>query len=196
MQESRGSAILDKRAHRQTLQTGIQHVTALASEEATSQPSFLAKMKTSVSRPLLFLTTEPIVTAFSLWCGTLWGVLFIFYVSIPISFDDTYHFSIGQRGTVLSTAIVGAIIGFGLARIQDRLYDRDAARSEDGRPPPESRLYMACVGAVAVPVALLWYAWTAQPSVHWIVPCLALVVFQAGLTPIFLATFTFLVSLP
>ena len=91
MQESRGSAILDKRAHRQTLQTGIQHVTALASEEATSQPSFLAKMKTSVSRPLLFLTTEPIVTAFSLWCGTLWGVLFIFYVSIPIIYWSTRH---------------------------------------------------------------------------------------------------------
>ena len=118
----------------------------------------------------------------------------MFYVSIPIVFQK-YDFGVGAQGTVLVTSVIGSIIGFALARYQDHLYDRDAARSELGRPPPESRLYMSCAGGITVPIALFWYAFTGQPSIHWIVPCIALVVFQAGLFPVYLATFTYLVRI-
>lgn len=32
---------------------------------------------TSVSRPLIYLLTEPIVMAFSLWIGVLWACIFL-----------------------------------------------------------------------------------------------------------------------
>ena len=72
MQETRGSALLERRAKRLTQETGRLHVIAL---DAGPAPSILAEIKNSVSRPLVFLATEPIVAAFSLWSGLLWGIL-------------------------------------------------------------------------------------------------------------------------
>ncbi len=47
-------------------------------------------------------------------------------------------------------------------------------------PEPELRLPPAMVGSVLVTVALFWFAWTTYPSVHWILPIIATVVFSIG----------------
>ena len=43
------------------------------------------------------------------------------------------------------------------------------------QPASEHRLYPAMMAAFALPVALLGFAWTVRPSIHWICP----IVFQA-----------------
>lgn len=50
----------------------------------------------------------------------------------------------------------------------------------DYKPEPELRLPPAMVGSVLVTVGLFWFAWTTYPSVHWIVPIIATVVFSTG----------------
>ena len=64
---------------------------------------------------------------------------------------------------------------------------------------PENRLYLAMVGTFGVPIGcvvrlltkgeketanrssrLFWFAWTARPSIHWIVPVLAGIPFAFG----------------
>ncbi len=56
------------------------------------------------------------------------------------------------------------------------------------KPEPELRLPPAMVGSVLVTVALFWFAWTTYPSVHWIVPIIATVVFSTGYFAFFLIT--------
>lgn len=41
---------------------------------------------------------------------------------------------------------------------------------------PEARLCLALVAAVLLPTGMLIYAWTARPSIHWIVPLIGLTV--------------------
>ena len=61
------------------------------------------------------------------------------------------------------------------------VYAKAKKRAVDGKiPPPEERLRLAKLGAVALPISLFWFAWTARRSVHWIVPILAGIPFGFG----------------
>lgn len=80
----------------------------------------------------------------------------------------------------------------------------------DGKPPPETRLYIGMVGAILFPVGapssfpplrdshsrlgLFWIAFTTYKSVHWSVPMVGSVVFGVGCIYIFTTVFTFLVT--
>lgn len=42
---------------------------------------------------------------------------------------------------------------------------------------PEARLPITKLAAIVLPVGMFWFAWTVQPSVHFILPILALAPF-------------------
>ncbi|KAG1767680.1 MFS general substrate transporter [Suillus occidentalis] len=119
------------------------------------KPSMSSLIKTSCTRPLYFLLTEPIVQSFSLWIGFVWGIVYCL-------FD------------------VGAIIGFVLNMHQEKLY-----RKHFPIKGQEARLYMPCVAAVVLPVSMFIYAWTASPNIPWIAPLIGLTAFMAGTSVIF-----------
>jgi hypothetical protein len=68
--ETRGSKILEDRARRLTLQTSVLHI-ADADGSNRQQTSMLELIKTTASRPIVFLLTEPIVTAIATWAALL-----------------------------------------------------------------------------------------------------------------------------
>jgi hypothetical protein len=49
-----------------------------------------------------------------------------------------------------------------------------------GRPAPEAAAWAVCLGSVLIPVGEFWFAWTAKPSIHWILPILAGLPFGLG----------------
>ncbi|KII84153.1 hypothetical protein PLICRDRAFT_46519 [Plicaturopsis crispa FD-325 SS-3] len=187
--ETRGSAILDARARALTRETGIPHIADTKDRSHTG--SMFQLIRTTAARPIVFLLTEPVVAAMATWAALLWGVVFILFSAVPLIYEQ-YGFTVGQTGSVFATTIIGAILGTFAARYQDHLYDRDAKKTAHGRAPPESRLYAASVRGVLIPIALFWFAWSGRPSVHWIVPTLALVLFNFALFPIYLAVFSYL----
>lgn len=143
LDETRGSKILEDRARRLTIETGVLHI---ANTDDSSKPrvSILQLIKTTASRPIVFLLTEPLVAAIATWAALLWGVFFLLFASIPLVYQQ-YGFSVGETGSVMVTVIIGAFLGVFAARWQDYLYQRDARKTPHGRGPPESRLYGACV---------------------------------------------------
>ena len=74
--ETRGSKILEERARQLTKQTGVLHI---ADTESGGSSALLGQqnigiwdlLRTTVSRPLVFLVTEPVVTAFATWAALL-----------------------------------------------------------------------------------------------------------------------------
>lgn len=117
--------------------------------------SYVQMVFTSVSRPILYFFTEPIVTAFSLWVGVLWGTVFLAIVAVPQSFTYAYGWTAEQGSLVLLILAVGGCCGWLLNLIQERWYEK-AWKKHNGDPPPETRLYMCAVGAMMVPVGLIW----------------------------------------
>ncbi|KAG1848315.1 major facilitator superfamily domain-containing protein [Suillus subalutaceus] len=146
------------------------------------RPSIKSLMKTSCTRPLHLLLTEPIVQSFSIWCGFTWGVVYCLLESITTEFQSVYNFSVSETGFVFLS-----VIGFMANMYQDTLYKKNF--SIKGQ---EARLYMACVAAIVLPVSMFIYAWTASPTIPWIVPLIALTAFMSGVFVIFQVSFLYL----
>jgi hypothetical protein len=68
--ETRGCKILEDRARRLTLQTGILHITDIDGSNAP-RTSLLQLVKATASRPIVFLATEPVVAAIAIWAALL-----------------------------------------------------------------------------------------------------------------------------
>lgn len=136
---------------------------------------FLAQV---VGRPIHMLLTEPVVGLFDLYVAIDFGILNLFYAAFPAVFRDDYAFSLGAVGLTFLSQVVGNLAGWTLLVGFSKLYyQRVAAR---GKPPPETRLFTAMLGALMLPVSLFWFAWTARPSVHWIACLAAEALFSCG----------------
>ena len=68
---SRGSLILEKRAAALTKETGKPYY--IRGSDNIELMTFGERVKISLTRPLLYLFTEPIVAIMALWIGTAWG---------------------------------------------------------------------------------------------------------------------------
>ncbi|PWN19317.1 MFS general substrate transporter [Microstroma glucosiphilum] len=190
--ETRGPVLLSRRAARMTKESGgkVQYRCRADDEKH----SYTQMIFTSVSRPVLYFFTEPIVTAFSLWVGVLWGTVFLAIVAVPQSFTYAYGWTSEEGSLVLLILAVGGCCGWLLNLIQERWYEQ-AWKKHNGEPPPETRLYMCAVGALMVPVGLIWFAWGCRTGVHPAVPILGLIFFATGVFPIYMAVFVYLSDL-
>ncbi|KAK9235770.1 hypothetical protein V1525DRAFT_347603, partial [Lipomyces kononenkoae] len=59
---------------------------------------------------------------------------------------------------------------------------------------PEYRLVPVLVGGSLLPIGLLWYGWTAEYKIFWIVPIIAMVFIGMGMITIFAPVGTYLVD--
>jgi len=59
---------------------------------------------------------------------------------------------------------------------------------------PEIRLPMSLVGCVAIPVGLFWFAWTNDPSLHWLISVAAQVPFGFGFVLVYISIQNYLVD--
>lgn len=187
--ETRGPVLLSRRAAKMRKECGneIQYRCRADDEKL----SVAQMVKTSTTRPLIYLFTEPIVMSFTLWIAMLWGTIFMSVGAIPIAFNEAYGWTTQQGSLVLLILAVGGCLGWLLNLLQERLYDR-AWHRHHGQPPPEARLYLPAFGAVVVPAGLFWFAWGCRNGVHPAVPIIGLVAFAAGVYPIYLGVFVYL----
>ncbi|MCJ1398523.1 hypothetical protein MMC11_001723 [Xylographa trunciseda] len=67
------------------------------------------------------------------------------------------------------------------ARLHDAIYKRLTHRSDPKLGRAEFRLPLPLPGGILLPVGLLWYGWSADARLHWIMPNIGLAVFGIGL---------------
>ncbi|CAA7267626.1 unnamed protein product [Cyclocybe aegerita] len=166
----------------------------ISRHDLNSPKSFAQVMRTNLSRPFLFLVTEPIVLLLAIYVSIVYGILYALFSGFPIVFQQHRHFSPGEGGLAFLGIGIGITIGTASQSIQNRIYWRTMDRSENGRAPPEARLHMAILGAVLTPIGLWWFAWTSRPSIHWSVPILAGLPFGTGISQILQSLTTYLMD--
>ena len=166
-------------------------------QQANSGESWKQRLWFSLSRPWRLLLLEPIVTLMSIWIAVVYGTLYLCFEAFPYYFEGELGWSEGTGGLSIFGVGVGMLGGMFLNIIYfDKRYISVAHRyaAMKRRTPPEARLPMACVGGVLCPVALLALAWTAYPSIHWIVPIICAAPFGTGMVLIFLAIQSYLID--
>ncbi|KAJ7777218.1 MFS polyamine transporter [Mycena metata] len=184
MRETRSSILLTRLARKIRKETGDHRYRARIEDERASLSTLIF---ISCTRPIQLLFTEPVVAAFSLWVGFLWGILFCLIRSIPGVFQDLHHFNIGQEGSVFASMIVGTALGFASNFYQEHLYHKHFDRRG-----PEARLIMACGGAVMLPISMLIYAWCSFPRVPWIALVVGITMFTWATFIVYLSVFSYL----
>ncbi|KAG1878434.1 MFS general substrate transporter [Suillus tomentosus] len=180
MSETRSSIVLTRIAKDTRKMTGDPRYRSSAE---INKPSMLSLIKTSCTRPLYLLLTEPIVQSFSIWLGFTWGVVYCLLESVSTEFQSVYNFSVSETGFVFLCLRKDVL----LHMHADTLYKKYFPTKGQ-----EARLYMACIAAIVLPVSMFIYGWTASPHIPWIVPVIALTAFMAGVFVIFQVAFLYL----
>ncbi|KAJ5110084.1 hypothetical protein N7532_002729 [Penicillium argentinense] len=152
-------------------------------------------MTVTLARPLYMLVREPIVILCSLYSSLNFSILFCFLAAIPLIFNTTYDFTPGESGLVLIGIAVGcALGGFSLVLIDSYTMRRHIQRYKSAAPPPERTLWGAMIGGPLMTGALFWFAWTAQPGIHWMCSIAATGLFGFSNILIFVSTMLYLTN--
>ena len=181
--ETRGSIILTRRAAKLRKSTGDQRYKARAELERASLSLLI---KNSLTRPLIFLVKEPIVTFFSLWIAFTWGFMYMLLSSIGL-ITAQHSFTPGETGLVFISIAAAGILGNLINPIQERLYAKHYPTKG-----PEARLYLACAGAIFFPIGCFIYAWTSFPHTNIAGPVVGVTTLMVSIYHIYLSVFNYL----
>lgn len=105
---------------------------------------------------LAILIHEPIVLILSIYIALIYGTLYGLFAAFPIVFGAHRHWTPGESGLAFLGVGLGVCISIMFAPMFNRRYMKAA---QNGHAQPEERLVMCCVGAVLLPVSLIWFAW-------------------------------------
>jgi len=151
--------------HLKALFQFINPGTITSSDNATS---FLQIMRTNLQRPLWMLGTQPIIQLLAVYMALLYGTMFLFLFMYPVLWTDVYHESVGIGSLNYISFAIGLILGVNISGfLNDYLYRR-FTRNSTGRP--EYRVPPMIIGTALFPIGLLWWGWTGQRGLHWILP--------------------------
>lgn len=145
-------------------------------------PSLRVRLSAALKRPFIYLFTEPLVMIVCAYTAILYGMLYGLLGAFPYAFMDIRGLNRLNTSWMYLSILLGFIIG--AACIGCFLQDRQFKRAWDnGTYTPESRIGPAAWGSFAVPIGLVIFAWTApfHEAVHWMGPCVGMVVFAFGM---------------
>lgn len=145
--------------------------------------------RTALVRPWEILI-DPILLCCTAYTSLTYGLLYILFGLYPIVFQQQRGWQPGVSELPLLGLAVGAILGAAAVFWRTKVYKRKVLKEDV--PVPEDRLLLAMIGGILFPIAMFWFAWTANPDVHWIVPTLAGVPLSASFLLISVALLNYL----
>ncbi|MCJ1282612.1 hypothetical protein MMC26_001937 [Xylographa opegraphella] len=157
LRETYAPRILAKKARKLRLATQNQ---AWHSKWETSDRTLTNALKDALMRPFVLLGTQPIIQVLSLYIAYLFGLTYL-----PELYFSWHRVPDGMQST---------------ARLNDAIYKRLKEKSESGLGQPEFRLPLMIPGGILLRLGLLWYGWSAQAHVHWIMPNIGIAIFGMG----------------
>ena len=146
----------------------------------------VAKLRTSLYRPVKILVTQPIVITMSLYQAVIFATMYTLFTNMEDIFQDPpYYFSTTQVGFLFLAPGAGFLIAvwFIVPRI-DTVYNKLTERN-NGIAKPEFRLPLTNIGAVLLPTTLFWFAWTTEFRAHWVACISSTLFFGLGQVAIF-----------
>ncbi|KPM43947.1 putative MFS-type transporter [Neonectria ditissima] len=143
-------------------------------------------------RPIQLLCT-PICFLVALYASFCYGILYMQLGAIPIIFGEIRGWTPFVSTLPFLCILIGAFLGCA-ANVYNQLIYNKAYHAAGDRAVPEKRLPPMMVGSVLFSGGQFLLGWTAQPEIHWIVPCIGLVMLGTGFFTIFQAALNYLVD--
>lgn len=143
-------------------------------------------------RPIQILMT-PICALVALYASLCYGLLYMQLGGIPIIFREERGWAPLPASLPFLCVLIGTVFG-GALNIYNQLLYNKAYHAAGNRAVPEKRLPPMMLGSVLFSGGQFLMGWTASRSIHWICPCIGLVMFGTGFFTIFQAALNYLVD--
>ncbi|VVT58120.1 uncharacterized protein SAPINGB_P006047 [Magnusiomyces paraingens] len=182
--ETNHATILHRRAQRLRNLTGNQAIRS--PYEVQEKQPFWEFIKETLWRPIFIAFFEPIVLALNIYIAFIYIILNSWFESLPIVFNEFYHFTTIEGGLVYIAVLVGGYLG-GICYL---FFINRIIKSE--HPAIEKFLIPAMVGSFFLPTALFIFSWGSSSHSHWIAPVISIAIFTFGALFIFQSTFAYL----
>ncbi|WWC89634.1 uncharacterized protein L201_004559 [Kwoniella dendrophila CBS 6074] len=180
LRETRSLVVLERIAKGLRKERGLQDGGRYTAKSEVDKMRLLPALKSSISRPFLFLFMEPVVSFFALWTAVVWGVYFIVIAGLPYVYSKLHNWNIQTTGIAYLAVAVGSFIGFAGNFIQDAIYRR--RQDKDGA---EGRLWASMVAGIVFAAGCFVFGASATSDASWFGPC-------AGTGMVLAAAFTIL----
>ena len=159
--ETSAANILLRRARRIRLsQNDSRYATSYELDRTDARQKFISAM----IKPFEISVKDPAITFACMYAAILYSIYYSFFEVFTVFYTEMYHFSIGATSLVFVTIIIGLIIVIPPYTIYlNRVFLPQFATATF-----EDRFYLALFASWFAPVGLFMFAWTAQPTIHWI----------------------------
>ncbi|KAE9371750.1 MFS general substrate transporter [Stipitochalara longipes BDJ] len=150
--------------------------------------------KVALTRPWKILF-DPISFLVALYYSVVYTLLYMLFSIYPIVFQRKRGWNAGVGELPLIGVIIGACLGGLFIYFLGAREKRKRHTASYHPKTPEDRLPAAMVGGILFPIAIFWFAWTAEfNSIHWIVPTLAGTFLAASILLIFVSYINYLID--
>lgn len=190
MPEVYGPVLLKRKAQRLRIETGDDRYWHPHELQKVDVRSILTK---HLSRPVLMLTTEPIVTCIALYASFVFSLLYMTLEIFPIAFSQQRQWSPVVASLPFLSLFIGVLCTVPLNLANQPRYAR-LVEANNGKAVPEGRLPPMALGAAFFTLGIFWFSWTAGPVYHWILPVIAIAFIGAGFNMVFQQCINFLVD--
>jgi MFS family permease len=201
--------LLKKKAQRLRKETGDSRYHHPHEDVKLDVKSVITK---HLARPLVMLTTEPMVTCIAFYASFVYGLLYMTLEVFPIVFEENRGWPLVSSTLPFLGLFVGVLFAVLVNLANQPRYAR-AVDANKGRPVPEARLIPMAIGGFLFAIGLFWfgyadsrclccyreaymtlYSWTADPSIPWPSCVVATAFIGAGFNIIFQQCINFLVD--
>ncbi|KAI9707988.1 MAG: hypothetical protein M1820_004407 [Bogoriella megaspora] len=170
--------ILYRKAKRLRKETGSDD---LRTEWEVLDQSLVDILRTAFKRPIILITTQPIVQCVAIYMAFLYGLMYLVLSTFARLWTGEYHEPAHIAGLNYVSARLGFLTGAQLGtRLQDRVYMALKNRVE-GVGQPEFRIPLMVPSSILVPVGIFAYAWSAEKVAFWFWPNLGIYVLCASM---------------
>ncbi|KAL2844090.1 major facilitator superfamily domain-containing protein [Aspergillus pseudoustus] len=191
MPETSSDTILYRQAQRLRKRTGH---TDLKAESEIRQAKMSPREVTfnAVIKPWQIKALDPAVLFSTLYNALTYGIYYSFFESFPLVYSDMYGFDLGQLGL----AFLSVLCGLNVAVVLLCSYFYFIAPRQLGKldpVQPEVRIWPGLFATWLILIGLYIFAWTATPSIHYLVSLAGIAISMCG---VFIITQCMLIYLP
>ncbi|KAF4626840.1 hypothetical protein G7Y89_g11313 [Cudoniella acicularis] len=187
--ESSAPIILTNKAARLRRETNNW---ALHSKHEEIGVDFDRLFKKYLIRPWQLLAT-PICFFMVLYASFVYGIVYLNFAAFAIEFQSAR----GWSQVITSLPFIAIFIGCffsGLFIIYNQQYYSAQFKANGNKPVPEARLRSMMIGGIVMVMALFVFAWTSDPRISWVGPCIGALMMGFGFFSIFQASTNYLVD--
>ncbi|KAL8960209.1 MAG: hypothetical protein Q9183_005508, partial [Haloplaca sp. 2 TL-2023] len=189
MPETSTPNILLRRAARLRALTNSQRLQSASEiQQKDLKPSSVAI--DALIKPLEITIKDPAIAFVNVYSSIVYAIYYSFFEVFPLVYGPYYGFSIGQIGIVFLCILVACLIGIAIYTSYLYFYlIPDILKN--GLRQQEHRLVPALIFVFGPVIGLFVFAWTADPSIHWMASVVGITIYSAAAFVVFQCIFVY-----